>query len=198
MTTMVAPAEQATALDAATAFSRWEEGEISAREALAVIVANEYAAADAAFKAAEHRKKLVRGQLEQLVQAIGEPVICAGFELAWREGSMSPNYPAQRVDWAVRTLHDLIAQLLGCPQLPQAMPPVADAKPPTIVDDVPPVDATYLVPHGLLEELIATVEHLVAGREERARAGALYVISAETKQRQERRHTRVETQEERS
>jgi hypothetical protein len=171
-------------------FARWEEGEISAREALQAIVSAEYVAADAAFKAAEQRKKQVRGQLEQLVQAIGEPVICAGFELAWREGSMSASYPAQRVDWAVRTLHTSIAQLLRCEQLPQAMPPNAD--------DAPPTEATYLVPHALLEELIATVEHLAAGREERARAGTLYVVAEAAKQRQERRHTRGETQEERS
>jgi hypothetical protein len=196
MTTMSEMASQEqTSSDATTAFARWEDGAISAREALAAIVAEEYVAADAAFKAAEHRKKLVRGQLEHLVQAIGEPVACAGFELTWREGSMAPSYPAQRVEWAVRTLHDLFAQLLGCPQLPQAMPPVADAKPPTTGDDAPPIDATYLIPHALLEELIATVEHLAAGREERARAGALYVISAETKQRQERRHARAQTEE---
>jgi predicted NBD/HSP70 family sugar kinase len=169
------------------AFARWEEGEISAREALQAIVSAEYVAADAAFKAAEQRKKQVRGQLEQLVQAIGEPVVCAGFELAWREGTMGASYPAQRVDWAVRTLHTSIAQLLGCEQLPQAMPPNPD--------DASPTQATYLVPHALLEELIATVEHLAAGREERVRAGALYIISEEAKQRQERRQGRQVTAE---
>jgi RNA polymerase primary sigma factor len=48
------------------AFARWEEGEISAREALAAIVAEEYVAADAAFKTAEQR------QVEQaLFQQLG-------------------------------------------------------------------------------------------------------------------------------
>jgi hypothetical protein len=220
---------------ASDAFACWEAGTLSAREALRALVAEEYLAADAAFKAAEQRKKLIRSQLEQLVQAIGEPVTCAGLEFAWREGTLGASYPAQRVEWAVRTLHDLITQLLGCAQLPQPCMPnlappsvpendalllkceavrstdaadTADGCTPGPVDDrlhlsvvsVQSVDddhhiapgsaTTYLVPHSLIEELIATVEHLAAGREERVRAGALYVISAEAKQRQERRHGR--------
>jgi hypothetical protein len=194
MTTMPELAASITT-DATTAFTQWEEGEITAREALAAVVSAEYIAADAAFKAAEQRKKLVRGRLELLVQAIGEPVTCAGFELTWREGSLAPSYPAQRVEWAVRTLHTCIAQLLGCPQVPLTVPPLQYATPPTTADDASPTDVTYLVPHALLDELIATVEHLAAGREERSRAGALYIVSEATKQRQERRQTRGQTTE---
>lgn len=189
MTTIPELAAQATSpTDTTTAFARWEDGELSAREALTAIVSAEYVAADAAFKAAEQRKKQVRSQLEQLVRAIGEPVVCAGFELAWRDGSVAPSYPAQRVDWAVRTLQAALDQLLGCPQIAQEAP--------VLTDDEPLPDTTYRVPHALIAELIATVEHLAAGREERSRAGALYIVSEEAKQRQERRQAHGQAGEE--
>jgi hypothetical protein len=161
-------------------FALWEEGLLSAREAVRQLVETEYLPADAAYKAAEQRKKAVRGQLEHLIRSVGESMTCLGLELSWREGSLNVAYPAQRVDWAVRTLHDLLAQLLACPQVPLVEAPPQAELPLQL-------EATYLVPHALLRELTATVEHLANGREERPRAGALYINREEGVRGRERR-----------
>lgn len=157
------------ALTALSPFARWEEGEISAREAVRLLVAGQLIDADAAYKAAEQRRKGVREQLTTLMLEIREPLTIAGLVLEYRDGSLGASYPFKKVDSTIKGLMEVFRML-------KANPLPSDEA----VTDEPP---TYRITQLVIDELLLLVQELAASREERPRAGALYVTKEEPRER---------------
>jgi hypothetical protein len=153
------------ALTALSPFARWEEGEISAREAVRLLVAEQLIDADATYKAAEQRRKGVRDQLTTLMLEIREPLTIAGLVLEYRDGSLGASYPFKKVDSTIKGLMEVVRTLKANP-LPN------DG---SVADDLP----AYRISQLVIDELLLLVQELAASREERPRAGALYVTREE-------------------
>jgi hypothetical protein len=144
-------------------FERWQEGEISAREAVRLLVADQLIAADADYKAAEQRRKGVRDQLTTLMLDIREPLTVAGLVLEYRDGSLGAAYPVKKVDSTIKGLMEIVVAFKQTPL------PTEEAN--TLPD--------YRVTQDVIDELLLLVQELAASREERPRAGALYVTKEE-------------------
>lgn len=164
------------ALTALSPFARWEEGEISAREAVRLLVAGQLIDADAQYKAAEQRRKGVREQLTTLMLEIREPLTIAGLVLEYRDGSLGASYPFKKVDSAIKGLMEVVRSL-------KANPLPSDE---AVANEAP----AYRISQLVIDELLLLVQELAASREERPRAGALYVTREEKPREQRKEGTR--------
>jgi polyhydroxyalkanoate synthesis regulator phasin len=89
---------------AVTPFTRWEAGELTAREAATVIAEEIIAEIEPAEKELEERKRARRDELGTLLIRLGEPLEVLGRVTRWVE-------PATGETASVKKLRELIADL---------------------------------------------------------------------------------------
>lgn len=165
-------------------YEAWLDGYMGPHEALRTILSNNYAPIDATLRTAEQAKKDVRTQIEELARAIGEPVTTEGYTVEWRDGTLSYGYPTGVVDRSVAAIEEGLALALSSPLLAQPATdfPFEVLRAITPADALPPEQINVnLVPQKLLIHLLTTLRTILAAREERPRAGSVYITPEKPK-----------------
>lgn len=90
--------------EAASPYTRWEAGELSARDAATAIAQELIEVIEPAERALEHRKKVRREELGTLLIRVGEPLEVLGRMTRWVE-------PTTAESANVKKLRTLIAEL---------------------------------------------------------------------------------------